>query len=87
MSEKFNKNNQGVNIGNFANQVKDNAQQQANQYIGKKQSVETITGAKTILILAANPRGTSTLRLDEEVREIGLGLQRAKERELFDNIV
>jgi uncharacterized protein YjbI with pentapeptide repeats len=40
--------------------------------------------AKTILILAANPRGTSTLRLDEEVREIDAGLQRAKKRELFD---
>lgn len=39
---------------------------------------------KIILILAANPRGTSTLRLDEEVREIDLGLQRAKKRELFD---
>ncbi|OKH43177.1 CHAT domain-containing protein [Calothrix sp. HK-06] len=42
------------------------------------------TGAKTILILAANPRGTVPLRLDEEVREIDLGLQRAKKRELFD---
>lgn len=40
--------------------------------------------AKTILILAANPRNTSTLRLDEEVREIDAGLQRAKKRELFD---
>ncbi|RUS92340.1 hypothetical protein DSM106972_099410 [Dulcicalothrix desertica PCC 7102] len=41
-------------------------------------------GAKTILILAANPRGTSTLRLDEEVREIDSRLQRAKKLELFD---
>ncbi|MEM2126389.1 MAG: CHAT domain-containing protein [Candidatus Methanosuratincola sp.] len=33
--------------------------------------------AKTILILAANPKNTSRLRLDEEVREILAGLQRA----------
>lgn len=29
-------------------------------------------GVKTILILAANPQGTSRLRLDEEVRESGI---------------
>ncbi|MBW4451023.1 MAG: CHAT domain-containing protein [Spirirestis rafaelensis WJT71-NPBG6] len=39
---------------------------------------------KTILILAANPKTTSRLRLDEEVREIDAGLQRAKKREFFD---
>jgi CHAT domain len=39
---------------------------------------------KTILILAANPKTTSRLRLDEEIREIDTGLQRAKKRELFD---
>ncbi|MDF5724322.1 MAG: pentapeptide repeat-containing protein [Rhizonema sp. PD37] len=39
---------------------------------------------KTILILASNPRTTPALRLDEEVREIDAGLQRAKKRELFD---
>lgn len=39
---------------------------------------------KTILILAANPKTTPPLRLDEEVREIDAGLQRAKKRELFD---
>lgn len=39
--------------------------------------------AKTILILAANPRNTTNLRLGEEVREIDAGLQRAKKRELF----
>ncbi|MBW4449176.1 MAG: pentapeptide repeat-containing protein [Spirirestis rafaelensis WJT71-NPBG6] len=40
--------------------------------------------AKTILILATNPKTTPRLRLDEEVREIDVGLQRAKKRELFD---
>jgi hypothetical protein len=39
---------------------------------------------KTILILAANPKTTPPLRLDEEVREIDAGLQRAKKREQFD---
>jgi hypothetical protein len=36
-----------------------------------------------ILILAANPQGTKPLRLDEEVREIDDGLQRARQREQF----
>ncbi|MBW4626739.1 MAG: pentapeptide repeat-containing protein [Brasilonema octagenarum HA4186-MV1] len=39
--------------------------------------------SKTILILAANPTSTARLRLDEEVREIDLGLQLAKNRERF----
>lgn len=38
---------------------------------------------KKILILAANPKATSRLRLDEEVREIELGLQRAQKRDQF----
>lgn len=38
---------------------------------------------QTILILAANPQGTKPLRLDEEVREIDAGLQRAKQRHQF----
>ncbi len=36
-----------------------------------------------ILILAANPKDTSRLRLDEEVREIEDGLQRSKYRDHF----
>ncbi len=39
--------------------------------------------AKKILILSANPKGTTPLRLDEEVREIKEGLRRAKRREQF----
>ncbi|HAC65069.1 MAG TPA: TIR domain-containing protein [Cyanothece sp. UBA12306] len=38
---------------------------------------------KKILILAANPKGTSPLRLDEEMREIEAGLERAKDRDQF----
>jgi hypothetical protein len=38
---------------------------------------------KSILILASNPKGTSRLRLDEEVREIDQGLQRSRKRERF----
>ncbi|MDZ7959411.1 MAG: CHAT domain-containing protein [Aulosira sp. DedQUE10] len=38
---------------------------------------------KTILFLAANPQGTSQLRLQEEAREIDAGLQRAKRRDQF----
>lgn len=39
--------------------------------------------SKRILILAANPKDTSVIRLDEEVREIDHGLQRAKIRACF----
>jgi len=39
--------------------------------------------SKTILILAANPKDTPQLRLDQEVREIENGLERAQKREEF----
>lgn len=39
--------------------------------------------SKTILILSANPRDTSRLRLDQEMREIANGLQRAQRRDDF----
>jgi len=39
---------------------------------------------KVILILAANPKSTTTLRLDEEVREIDEGLRRSKYRDRFE---
>ncbi len=39
---------------------------------------------KTILVLAANPKTTSPLRLDEEVREIDVALQRASNRKGFN---
>ncbi|MEJ1935338.1 CHAT domain-containing protein [Nostoc sp. NIES-2111] len=38
---------------------------------------------QTILILTANPQGTSQLRLDQEVRDIEEGLHRAKNRDQF----
>ena len=50
----------------------------------QKQKETNNSAVKTILILASNPKDTSRLRLDEEVREIDAGLQRAKKRELFD---
>jgi CHAT domain-containing protein len=39
---------------------------------------------KKILILAANPKTTSSLRLDEEIREIEEGLRRANYRDQFE---
>ena len=39
--------------------------------------------AKVILFLAANPKGTRPLRLDEEVKRIEQGLDRAKKRDQF----
>ena len=39
--------------------------------------------SKKILLLAANPKGTTPLRLDEEVREIDAGLMRSRNRDQF----
>ncbi len=39
---------------------------------------------KTILFLAANPKQTNHLRLDQEVKEIQNGLERAKKRSQFN---
>ena len=41
---------------------------------------------KTILFLAANPTGTTRLRLDREAREIEEGLKRSNKRDQFDFI-
>jgi hypothetical protein len=38
---------------------------------------------KTILVLAANPKGTSPLRLGEEVRALQQGLERSRNRDNF----
>lgn len=38
---------------------------------------------QTILFLASNPKDTGRLRLDQEVRDISEGLQRAKKRDQF----
>lgn len=63
----------GGNITNYAQNKSESA------------SITTVSSiVKTILILAVNPKNTSALRLDEEVREIDNGLQRAKKRELFE---
>ncbi|MCY7390684.1 MAG: CHAT domain-containing protein, partial [Leptolyngbyaceae cyanobacterium CAN_BIN12] len=40
----------------------------------------------TVLILGANPKGTATLRLDEEQREIKASLNRSRLRDNFDPI-
>ena len=57
---------------------------QLNQQQPSKQQQEIKTQhTKTILILAANPKDTSQLRLEEEIREIDEGLRRAKHRDKF----
>ncbi len=40
--------------------------------------------SKTILVLAANPKGTTPLRLGEEVRSLRLGLERSQNRDRFE---
>jgi hypothetical protein len=50
----------------------------------KKKGQSAMNPVKKILILAANPKTTPRLRLDEEVREIEEGLKRAKHRSQFE---
>jgi hypothetical protein len=40
--------------------------------------------SQTILFLAANPKGTGLLRLDQELRDIKEGLQRSQQRDLIN---
>jgi len=44
-------NNQGANIGNFANEVKDQARQQANQYVHNPEKQSLVEAAKEIQTL------------------------------------
>ncbi len=57
---------------------------QLNQQQPSKQHQEIKTqDTKIILILAANPKDTPQLRLEEEIREIDEGLRRANHRDKF----
>jgi CHAT domain len=49
----------------------------------KKTTPETPQTIKTILVLAANPKGTDPLRIGEEMREIQTGLERSQHRDQF----
>ena len=49
----------------------------------KTESPLGTTSVRTVLFLAANPKGTARLRLDEEAKKIEQGLERAKKRDQF----
>lgn len=55
----------------------------SSQQSNSESSSGTATAIKIVLFLAANPKDTPHLRLDQEVREIDDGLQRAKRRDQF----
>jgi hypothetical protein len=90
-SNRTNTSNYNLQHAQFAGGLVDaetvNAHQIGGNITNNTQAAQTETNdsaVKTILILASNPRTTASLRLDEEVREIDAGLQRARKRELFD---
>ena len=60
-----------------------NTQKQHNFPNANTSSIIESSQKKRILILASNPRDTSRLRLDAEVREIKDGLQRSRNRDKF----
>ena len=93
MSDKYNLSNakfgggfaEGTQIGGTLNDYSGNNITDQNRETPETNTSEIKTTlVKTILVLAANPKTTSPLRLDEEVREIDAGLQRARKREKFD---
>ncbi|MBW4518122.1 MAG: AAA-like domain-containing protein [Scytolyngbya sp. HA4215-MV1] len=49
------------------------------QWLVADDSMDNKLPAKKILVLAANPQGLSSLRLEREVQEIGEGLQRSRQ--------
>ncbi len=56
------------------------------KYILCTSSYPEYSPVKKILILTANPKDTDNLRLNEEVREIQTGLERARRRDQFEII-
>lgn len=86
MSDKYNLSNAkfgGGFAGDKGNQIGGTFNDYSLDDTAKSTATNT-NAVKTILILAANPKTTSSLRLDEEIREIDAGLQRGKKREQFD---
>lgn len=77
---------QGAKLAAFAG-TEGQASGTFNDYSSTHPTAETETTStpktRKILILAANPKSTTPLRLDEEVREIDSVLQRAKKRDQF----
>jgi CHAT domain-containing protein len=77
----------GSSIGNMlgSGTMNINEATQQRETANVSTSSETVTEGqqKVILILAANPKSTPALRLDEEVREIDSGLRRANQRDRF----
>ena len=76
----------GSSVGNMLGSGVMNINEASQQRETENASIsETVAKGqqKVILILAANPKSTPTLRLDEEVREIDAGLRRANQRDRF----
>jgi len=71
-----------INYNEAANQT-DNQKNLSNTQTTLPVSSAKESSARKILILAANPKNTSQLRLDEEVREIDAGLQRNQQQTKF----
>jgi len=77
----------GSSVGNMLGSGTMNINEATQQRKTENASVSSETvlegQQKVILILAANPKSTPALRLDEEVREIDAGLRRANQRDRF----
>lgn len=76
----------GSNITNLTGSGDIHYQEAANQsssLIKEARRPDETHAVKTILVLAANPKGTSPLRLGEEVRSLQQGLERSRNRDNF----
>ena len=76
----------GSNITNLTGAGDIHYQEATNQLsslIKEARRPDETHAVKTILVLAANPKGTSPLRLGEEVRSLQQGLERSRNRDNF----
>jgi CHAT domain len=83
-SNIVNLNNEGkLKYKEASSQIRNTGNMGANAQLPTAPTANSQQPSKTILILAANPKGTRQLRLDEEVREIEAGLQQSGRGDFF----
>lgn len=73
----------GNMLGSGTMNINEATQQRETENVSVSSQTVVEGRQKVILILAANPKSTPALRLDEEVREIDAGLRRANQRDRF----
>ncbi|WP_416670119.1 CHAT domain-containing protein [Egbenema bharatensis] len=77
------KNSSITNMAGYGNIYYREASEQPSEPDKNAKDVDQFQSVKTILVVAANPKGTTPLRLGEEVRSLQRGLERSQYRDRF----